>query len=160
MINLTIDAIKRDNLISVLVITDKVKNDENHLIIDEEIRLDDDTFRSVVEEILESDNIYEKIEIINKNINSIKDYVDMLKSNCIFEDEYLLLFMSLSNLELSILGKLVFYGEYRMEKLDIIKILSNKIDTNYEWEELYIEYLKSLSENKLKEIENLINGKL
>lgn len=160
LINLTIDAIKRDNLISVLVITDKVKNDENHLIIDEEIRLDDDTFRSVVEEILESDNIYEKIEIINKNINSIKDYVDMLKSNCIFEDEYLLLFMSLSNLELSILGKLVFYGEYRMEKLDIIKILSNKIDTNYEWEELYIEYLKSLSENKLKEIENLINGKL
>ena len=160
LINLTIDAIKRDNLISVLVITDKVKNDENHLIIDEEIRLDDDTFRSVVEEILESDNIYEKIEIINKNINSIKDYVDILKSNCIFEDEYLLLFMSLSNLELSILGKLVFYGEYRMEKLDIIKILSNKIDTNYEWEELYIEYLKSLSENKLKEIENLINGKL
>lgn len=47
-----------------------------------------------------------------------------------------------------------------VEKLDIIKILSNKIDTNYEWEELYIEYLKSLSENKLKEIENLINGKL
>ncbi|MPN43431.1 hypothetical protein SDC9_190991 [bioreactor metagenome] len=84
----------------------------------------------------------------------------MLKSNCIFEEEYLLLFMSLSNLELSILGKYIFYGEYRMEKLDIIKTLSKKLDTNYEWEELYVEYLKSLSENKLKEIENLINGKL
>lgn len=60
--------------------------------------------------------------------------------------------MTLSNLELIILDKLVFYGEYRMKKLDIIKIISNKIDINidinYEGEELYIEYLKSLSKNK------------
>ena len=47
-----------------------------------------------------------------------------------------------------------------MEKLDIIKTLSKKLDINYEWEELYVEYLKSLSENKLIKIENLINGKL
>lgn len=160
LIDITMDALKRDNLINLLVITDEIKNNESQLIIDEETRLDDETFRVIIEKILESDNIYEKISIINKKINSIKDYVDMLKSNCIFEDEYLFLFMSLSNLELSILGKFIFYGEYRMEKLDIIKTLSKKLDTNYEWEELYAEYLKSLSENKLKEIENLINGKL
>lgn len=160
LINLTIDALKRDNLINLLVITDEIKNNESQLIIDEESRLDDESFREIIEEILETDNIYEKINIINTKINSIKDYIDMLKSNCIFEEEYLLLFMSLSNLELSILGKYIFYGEYRMEKFDIIKTLSKKLDTNYEWEELYVEYLKSLSENKLKEIENLINGKL
>lgn len=160
LINLTLDALRRDNLINLLVVTDEIKNNESQLIIDEESRLDDETFRVIIEEILESDNIYEKINIINKKINSIKDYIDMLKSNCIFDDEYLLLFMSLTNLELSILGKFIFYGEYRMEKLDIIKTLSKKLDINYEWEELYVEYLKSLSENKLIKIENLINGKL
>lgn len=158
--NLTIDALKRDNLINLLVITDKIKNNESQLIIDEESRLEDEKFREIVEEILECDNVYEKVSIINNKINSIKDYIDVLKSNCIFEDEYLLLFMSLSNLELSVLGKFIFYGEYRMEKLDILKTLSKRMHINYEWEELYIEYLKSLGENKLKEIENLINGKL
>ena len=38
--------------------------------------------------------------------------------------------------------------------------LRKKINTTNEWEKFYIEYLKSLSESKLKEIENLINGKL
>lgn len=160
LIKLTIDGLKRDNLKNVLVITEKIKNEESNFIIDEESRLDDEEFRIIMEEILESDNIYEKINIINNKINSIKDYIDMLKSNCIFEDEYLLLFMSLSNLELSILAKFLFYGEFRMDKFDIIKTLSNKIHTNSDWEEFYIEYLKSLSENKLKEIEKLVNGKL
>lgn len=160
LINLTFDALKRDNLMNLIVITDKVNNNETQIIIDQENRLDDETFRQIIEEILESDSVYEKISIINNKINSIKDYIDVLKSDCIFEDEYLLLFMSLSNLELSILAKFIFYGEYRMENLDLIKTLSDKINTNYEWEELYIDYLKSLSKDRLKEIEKFINGKL
>ena len=116
--------------------------------------------RELIEEIISSDNIYEKITIINKKINSIKDYIDMLKSDCLFEDEYMMLYMSLSNLELSFLGKYVFYGEYRIEDIELKKYLRKKINTTNEWEEFYIEYLKSLSESKLKEIENLINGKL
>ena len=116
--------------------------------------------RELIEEIISSDNIYEKITLINKKINSIKDYVDMLKSDCLFEDEYMMLYMPLSNLELSFLGKYVFYGEYRIEDIELKKYLRKKINTTNEWEEFYIEYLKSLSESKLKEIENLINGKL
>ena len=116
--------------------------------------------RELIEEIISSDNIYEKITLINKKINSIKDYVDMLKSDCLFEDEYMMLYMSLSNLELSFLGKYVFYGEYRIEDIELKKYLRKKINTTNEWEKFYIEYLKSLSESKLKEIENLINGKL
>ena len=84
----------------------------------------------------------------------------MLKSDCLFEDEYILLFMSLSKLELAILGKYVFYGEYRMDNLNILKVLSKKIETNHEWEMFYIDYLKSLSKEKLSEIEKLINEKM
>ena len=47
-----------------------------------------------------------------------------------------------------------------MEKLDIIKTLSRKIETKYEWENFYLEYLKSLSEDKLANVEILINENL
>ena len=160
LIKNSLDALKRDNLRTIIVVNDKNQNNENNLIIDEEKRMDDEEFRELIEEIISSDNIYEKITIINKKINSIKDYIDMLKSDCLFEDEYMMLYMSLSNLELSFLGKYVFYGEYRIEDIELKKYLRKKINTTNEWEEFYIEYLKSLSESKLKEIENLINGKL
>lgn len=48
----------------------------------------------------------------------------------------------------------------KLTKNIILSSIQNEYITNYEWEEFYVEYLKSLSENKLKEIENLINGKL
>ena len=160
LIKNSLDALKRDNLRTIIVVNDKNQNNENNLIIDEEKRMDDEEFRELIEEIISSDNIYEKITIINKKINSIKDYIDMLKSDCLFEDEYMMLYMSLSNLELSFLGKYVFYGEYRIEDIELKKYLRKKINTTNEWEKFYIEYLKSLSESKLKEIENLINGKL
>lgn len=160
LIKNTLYELKRDNLRNLLVITDNVKKKKNTIMINEENILKDDDFKEIIEEILASDNIYEKINIVKNKINSIKDYIDMLKSSCFFEDEYILLFMSLSNMELAILGKYVFYGEYRMEKLDITKTLSRKIETKYEWENFYLEYLKSLSEDKLENVEILINENL
>ena len=160
LIKNTLYELKRDNLRNLIIITDNVKKKKNTIMINEENILKDDDFKEIIEEILASDNIYDKINIIKNKINSIKDYIDMLKSSCFFEDEYILLFMSLSNMELAILGKYVFYGEYRMEKLDITKTLSRKIETKYEWENFYLEYLKSLSEDKLANVEILINENL
>ena len=160
LIKNTLYELKRDNLRNLIIITDNVKKKKNTIMINEENILNDDDFKEIIEEILAIDNIYEKINIVKNKINSIKDYIDMLKSSCFFEDEYILLFMSLSNMELAILGKYVFYGEYRMEKLDITKTLSRKIETKYEWENFYLEYLKSLSEDKLANVEILINENL
>lgn len=160
LIENTIRELKRNNLKNLLVITDNSKIKKDTVIVSEENLLSDEEFKNLIEEIIYSDNIYEKISIINKKIKSIKDYIDMLKSDCLFEDEYILLFMSLSKLELAILGKYVFYGEYRMDKLNILKVLSEKIETNHEWEKFYIDYFKSLSKEKLSEIEKLINEKM
>lgn len=160
LIENTIRELKRNNLKNLLVITDNIKIKKDTVIVSEENVLSDEEFKNLIEEIIYSDNIYEKISIINKKIKSIKDYIDMLKSDCLFEDEYILLFMSLSKLELAILGKYVFYGEYRMDNLNILKVLSKKIETNHEWEKFYIDYLKSLSKEKLSEIEKLINEKM
>jgi hypothetical protein len=157
IITTTITAIKRNNLRNILVITERKEVTKSSFIIDEENKLDDEEFKLVIEEITKSKNIYLKIELIREHLNSIKDLMDMLKGDCLFEEEFIEFFISLSDIELAILGKYVFYGEYRMGKLDLEKTLSNKISTDYEWQNYYIEFLKSLEKTRLKSIECIIN---
>lgn len=68
--------------------------------------------------------------------------------------------VAVKNQILEINNKSVFYGEYEMDKLNILKVLSEKIEINHEWESFYIDYLKSLSKEKLRGIEKLINEKI
>jgi hypothetical protein len=68
------------------------------------------------------------------------------------------LFKSLGDIELSVLGKYVFYGEYRMDKLYLEKMLWHKISIDHEWQNYYIEFLKTLKETRLKTIEDIINS--
>ena len=84
LIENTIRELKRNNLKNLLVITDNIKIKKDTVIVSEENVLSDEEFKNLIEEIIYSDNIYEKISIINKKIKSIKDYIDMLKSDCLF----------------------------------------------------------------------------
>lgn len=154
----TISALEINNLRNILVVTERKEVGKSSFIIDEENKLSDEEFKFVIEEITESKSISKKIELIRENLNSTKDFMDMLRSNCLFEEEFIELFKSLSDIELSMLGKYVFYGEYRMDKLYLEKMLWNKISIDYEWQNHYIEFLKSLEKSRLKTIEDIINS--
>ena len=158
IITTTISALKKNNLRNILVVTERKEVAKSSFIIDEENKLDDKEFKLVIEEIAKSKNISKKIELIREHLNSTKDFMDMLKSNCLFEKEFIEFFASLSDIELAMLSKHMFYGEYRMDKLDLEKTLSDKISTDYEWQSYYIEFLKSLEEARLKSIEYIINS--
>lgn len=157
LVKLTIDTLKRNNLKNFLIVTNKKEDKKLNFAIDNDNKLNDEEFRVVVGNILECEDVFDKIKIIKKHINSIRDFMDILKFNCLFEDEYLELFNSLSNIELAILGKFVFYGEYRMDNLDLMKIINEKINTTYDFEIYYIQCLKEINKSRLKEIESLIN---
>ena len=157
LVKLTIDTLKRNNLKNFLIVTNKKEDKKLNFTIDNDNKLNDEEFRVVVGNILECEDVFDKIKIIKKHINSIRDFMDILKSNCLFEDEYLELFNSLSNIELAILGKVVFYGEYRMDNLDLMKIINEKINTTYDFEIYYIQCLKEMNKSRLKEIESIIN---
>lgn len=81
----------------------------------------------------------------------------MLNSDCLFENEYIELFKSLTDIEISILGRFVFNEECRMNKLKLKDVIYSEFDINNEWEYYYIEFIKSLDSNKLISIENSIN---
>ena len=140
----------------MLVITQNEKMPKNRFII-EENNLENEEFKNIIESIIEEESIFNKINIIKSKINSIKDFIDMLNSDCLFENEYIELFKSLTDIEISILGRFVFNEECRMNKLKLKDVIYSEFDINNEWEYYYIEFIKSLDSNKLISIENSIN---
>ena len=159
IVNSTISGIKNNNIKNMLVITQNEKIPENKFII-EENNLENEEFKNIIEAIIEEDSIFNKINIIKSKINSIKDFIDMLNSDCLFKDEYIELFKSLTDIEISILGRFVFNEECRMNKLKLKDVIYSEFDINNEWEYYYIEFIKSLDIDKIISIEDSINYKM
>ena len=159
IVNSTISGIKNNNIKNMLVITENEKMHENRFII-EENNLENEEFKNIIESIIEEENIFNKINIIKSKINSIRDFIDMLNSDCLFENEYIELFKSLTDMELSILGRFVFNEECRMNNLKLKDIIYSEFEINNEWEYYYIEFIKSLDIDKIISIEDSINYKM
>ncbi|MBQ9013421.1 MAG: hypothetical protein IJ094_07715, partial [Bacilli bacterium] len=151
-----ISGIKNNNIKNMLVITQNEQISENTFII-EENNLENEEFKTIIESIIEEESIFNKINIIKSKINSIKDFIDMLNSDCLFENEYIELFKSLTDIEISILGRFVFNEDCRMNKLKLKDLIYSKLDINNEWEYYYIEFIKSLDSDKMISIETGIN---
>ncbi len=45
-----------------------------------------------------------------------------------------------------------------MDKLNLEKVLLDRISANYEWEDYYINFIKKLEQTKIKSIEEIINS--
>lgn len=148
----------KSNTLKSMVTVSKNKNEYlEDYIIDDESKLDDESFREIFNEILDSTSIIEKIRIIKENINAKKDFIDILESECLFGEEYLMLFASLSELELAILGSVVFYEDIRMKEINLLELLLTKKTETTLWKMEYIEFMKRQSEDKIYSIEEHMN---
>ncbi|UWD40122.1 Uncharacterised protein [Clostridioides difficile] len=148
----------KSNTFKSMVTVSKNKNEQlESYIVDDESKLDDESFRKIFNEILDSTSIIEKIRIIKENINAKKDFIDILESECLFGEEYLMLFASLSELELAILGSVVFYEDIRMREINILEFLLNKKTETTLWKIEYLKFMKRQSEDKIHSIEEHMN---
>ena len=64
-------------------------------------------FRNVTEKIRGCSSIEDKIKLIKNNIESLEDLIDMLDSECLFDDEYEKYFKSLSQFEIILIFKYI-----------------------------------------------------
>lgn len=151
-----------NKLLKNMLIVEKIDelNQEEVIIISGDKKMDDKSFRDLYNKILESQNKVEKINLIVSNINSRKDFIDILESNCLFKEEIEFLFSKLSNLELSLLGTVVFYDVIRAGQLDLLTELIKTINTDTEWKDIYLKYVKSLKLESINEIEEFINKRI
>ncbi len=68
-----------------------------------------------------------------------------------------MLFASLSELELAILGSVVFYEDIRMREINILEFMLNEKTETTLWKTEYIKFMKRQSEDKIYSIEEHMN---
>ena len=91
--------------------------------------IDDNILRKIINEIKECHFLYDKIEIIKRNIKSLRDLKELL-NECFYENEFKYVFDMLSNEEINVMLK---------------DIKEKKAFQEYlcEWEEALIKYVKN-----------------
>lgn len=142
---LTIDIYSKnsENNLETIFITLKPL-DNNKLIYVDSKKITNSRFRKVTEKIRDLKDIEEKMSIINNNITSLEDLVDILEADCLFDNEYVYLFDTLDDTKLALLLKY-------MPDIDF-SLNNDKNDFNKEWQKflyLYIENMYVIRKDKI-----------
>lgn len=72
-------------------------------------------FKKLSEEIRDCSLVEDKIELIKNNIKSLEDLADTLSADCLFQDEYIEYFKSLSKIEIILLSKYIYERSFENE---------------------------------------------
>ena len=99
-------------------------------------------FRRLSEEIRASSVSQDKIELIKNNIKSLEDLADMLDAECLFEEEYIMYFKSLSQMETALLSK--YASDLGLEN-----------EYEKEWYFEFNKYISNLNEEEQQSIQKL-----
>lgn len=108
-------------------------------------KAEDELFRKLANEIRECRFVTDKISIIQKDIHSISDLVDILEADCLFDNEFAELFRVLGDNELAMLFNL----------LPINKVDSNLAESEKEWHVKLDAYLSGIEANRKNNIVEL-----
>jgi len=122
--------------------------------------LEDEEFRELIAQVLECSSSKAKVGLILNRIHSWTDFYDVLNADCLFADDYPLLWAALGDLELVMLIKEVGAEAIREGKFEVRHWTASFSDTDYEWERQLVIYINSLSPQRLRGLESLINDDL
>lgn len=149
------NALRNDSL-EHLVILDEPEPGQNRYILNEGKRMDDDSFRILVGEILERRDINQKIRLITTGTESLSDFIDLLEADCLYGDEYKVLFDSLGDLELSVLARIVFMEEIRSDPHAFSLLKVQEISDDVQWKLEYVKFLNEMEFERIAAIEQYL----
>ncbi|WP_333860727.1 DUF6179 domain-containing protein [Clostridium sp.] len=144
--------------LSNMIIIENEKSREDKIVFTKGSKMNDYEFTSIVEEVMECRYVKDKINIIALNLKSFEDYMDLLDSECLFGSEYIEVFSTLNDMSLAVLGKTVFYDDLNCNSLNLSyeELIKYRDNMESEWQNYFIEFLLSLPEKKIKNVENII----
>jgi hypothetical protein len=128
------ESIKLNRLETVFISFNEDNGDEIIEYTDGE-KMVNSEFKRLSEEIRGCSFVEDKIVLIKNNIKSLEDLVDMLSADCLFEDEYIMYFKSLSKMESTLLSKYIYE-------------LSFENENEKEWYYEFNKYILGLSEEE------------
>lgn len=142
------DALQKQRL-AFLFVQQKDIETQTEIAFNDGGKLDDELFRKITEDIRNCSLVSEKIAIIENEVHSVMDLVDILEADCIFEDEFTEVFRSLDDFELALLiQRLPSY--HFDEDLD-----AEKNENESEWQSQLVVFLRLLNDDRLKAIREL-----
>ncbi|MBB6218568.1 hypothetical protein HNQ80_004742 [Anaerosolibacter carboniphilus] len=149
------NALAHGHLANMMVL-EVVARHKERTILELGYKMNNRAFRFVYKKITDCSTIEGKMILLKKYINSLDDFVDLLKADCFYNKEYDYVFNSLGNLELS---TLIIHGfkEHMLKGEDKLStLLSKTISYRYDWEKALIDWLKKLDKNRMQDIELLV----
>ncbi|QTD40367.1 DUF6179 domain-containing protein [Sporosarcina sp. Te-1] len=157
------ELVQRVNISAEIGSFDKliIKEEKEHeksivLLLHENDRMNDMKMRELIDRIMKSDTNSDKVRLIRENVVSLHDYLDLLNSECLYGDEYDVLFAAFWDIELAVFSKIVFYEELRGDVRDFSEIVAGGTEAREEWESRYVEFMQQLDEERIKAIGHLI----
>lgn len=152
-----VNAARHHRLETVIIKEMKKKQKSYAISLDNGDQMTDSRFRLLVDRITACEKTEEKVDLIQKNVHSLTDYVDVLNAGCLFGNEFHTLFRSLSHIELAILTKRVFYEDLRDHSCHFSSIVFQEKMPESEWEQHYVAFLQNLGPDRLNAVEACIH---
>lgn len=109
--------------------------------------MDNSKFKEIQEELNKCVSITEKINILNYEINSLYDLIDIFNSSCIYTEEYEQIFQSFDINKISLIYKFITTNNYEY-------YIFNDFDKN-DWKHFFFQFINSLDNNKKNTIISL-----
>lgn len=103
-------------------------------------KMDDESFRKLVDALLDCEDADAKVKIIMGAMSSIEDFIDILKADCLNSSDFQVLFASLGEMEMSFLTGWVCQEEWRDNRLPWPDMLARLAGTAEGWEGELIRY--------------------
>lgn len=140
-------SLENDKLEMIFLSLDK--SVDNNIEYEDGESLDNSIFKEITEEIRDCEDVEEKIEIIREEFHSLKDLVDVLGADCIFEDEFIEVFKVLDDFGIALLLKEIS-NEYDYH--------DHGTESEKEWHGKLYQYLDIIDSKRKEEIMKLSKG--
>ncbi|WP_425446510.1 DUF6179 domain-containing protein [Dethiothermospora halolimnae] len=152
-----INGVENKSLDSIVITNKKESIKNNTITFRATEKLRDYEFNMLVKKLIRSISSEDKINMLNTSIKSLHDMIDIFNANCLFENEYIDLFSTLSDMELTILARIAFYEELRGNSINLLDAISCQKEIKDEWQIHYIKFLTKLNKDRIKSIETYLD---
>lgn len=147
----------QEGCLDKLVITDQVPVSEVTTTFTQGQVMEDGELRQFISQILASSDTGEKVELILSHTRSLTDFLDILDADCLFGEEYTVLFESMGHLELALLVRTIMADELRDADIPLKDRLTNLPQPENEWASELLRSILLMDSDRLSIIEGLVN---
>lgn len=152
-------ALENGNLANILVFEAAPRSGDK-TILELGSKMSNKAFRSIYRRILACTNLEDKMNLLMHLVHSLDDFLDLLKADCFYGNEYDSIFESLGDLELGTLISSEF-KEYMLRGASNISVLfANNISIRHDWEKAFIDWLSKQDIQRIQRINSLVHNNL